>query len=120
MLNNLANLYADNLKDLDKALDLARQARTADPVSPAIAETLGWILYRKNAHAEALPLLRESADKLQKMEEIQYHFGMVNLRLGNNELARTALSLAVGGKAEYIGRDEAVRELAKLGGAKPL
>lgn len=114
VLNNLSNLYATHLKDLDRALETARRARAAAPASPAIADTLGWLLYQKQAYQEALPLLKESAEKLSQLPEVQYHFGMVNLRLGNAEAARAALKLAVAGTSTYAGEEEAKRELAEL------
>lgn len=114
VLNNLANLHADQLKNLDRALEAARQARAAAPASPAIADTLGWILYQKKAYAEALPLLRESADKIGQVAEVQYHLGMVNLKLGNDDAARTALRLAVAGAVGFSGKEEARSALAEL------
>jgi len=114
VLNNLANLYLDPLKDIDRALDTARKARAAAPASGAIADTLGWVLYQKKAYAEALPLLNEAASRIGHLAEVQYHVGMVNLRLGHDEAARTALRLAAAAAGTYPGKDEATRELAAL------
>jgi len=114
ILNNLANLHFDSFKDVDRALEIARRARTAAPAAPAIADTLGWMLYQKKSYAEALPLITESATRLGQLAEVQYHLGMVNLRLGHDEAARTALRLAAAGTGDYAGKDEARRELAEL------
>jgi Flp pilus assembly protein TadD len=47
VLNNLAYLYAERLGELDKAYDLAQRARALQPGDAAIADTLGWILYKR-------------------------------------------------------------------------
>jgi len=46
-LNNLAYLCAEQLGQLDKAYEFARKARDLRPDDPAIADTLGWILYKR-------------------------------------------------------------------------
>ena len=63
-LNNLAYLNAERLKNLDKALELAKRARALQPSDAAIADTLGWILYKQADYQQALILLRESAQNL--------------------------------------------------------
>jgi tetratricopeptide (TPR) repeat protein len=114
VLNNLANLYADQLKQPDRALELARKARAAEPTSPLIADTLGWILYHKKAYDEALPLLQESGAKFPQHPEIHYHLGMVNRALGNNDAALASLRIATNTVATYTGKDDAARELQAL------
>ncbi|RYY52829.1 MAG: tetratricopeptide repeat protein, partial [Chitinophagaceae bacterium] len=56
-LNNLAYLYAGPLDKPQRALELARQARTSYPESPEVADTLGWILFQQEKHPEALALI---------------------------------------------------------------
>jgi cellulose synthase operon protein C len=71
VLNNLAWAYA---KAGDaRAEALARRAYEAAPASPAIADTLGWILLEKGRTAEALPLLTKAAQALPKDAEVQAH-----------------------------------------------
>lgn len=113
VLNNLANIYADEPGQLDRALEYAQKARAGDSASPAIADTLGWILYKKKAYNEALPLIQEGAAKLP-LAEVQYHLGMVNKMLGNDEAARNALRLAAQSSGTFPGKDEATRELAQM------
>jgi tetratricopeptide (TPR) repeat protein len=95
VLNNLAYLYAENLGQLDKGYQLARQARDLAPADPAIADTLGWILYRKGQFSSALSLLRESAAKLNAEPEVQFHLGMTCYMMGDEANARTALQRAL-------------------------
>jgi len=68
-LNNLAVLYSEHLGELDKAYDLAKRAKAAMN-EPHIADTLGWIFFKKGDYSDALPLLQEGAGKLPDLPEI--------------------------------------------------
>ena len=46
-LNNLAYLYSEYLDQLDRAYELAQQARALLPIDPSTADTLGWVLFQK-------------------------------------------------------------------------
>lgn len=94
-LNNLAYLYAEHLGEIDKALELAQQARTARPDQPHITDTLGWIHYRKRDFTRAAVLLAEAATQLPDQPEIQYHHGMAQYTLGNEAAATAALHTAL-------------------------
>ena len=113
-LNNLAYLYAERLKDLDKALDLAQKARTLLPSDPAVADTLGWVLYKRADYQQALTLLQESAQNLPNNAEIQFHLGMANYSMGRTNEARAAFSRAVAELGDFPDREEAQRRLALL------
>jgi len=106
-MNNLAYLYSENLGQLDRAFDLAKQARDLLPYDPSTADTLGWISFKRGAYPAALGLLQESAAKMPSMAEIQFHLGMVNYMLGDEESARNALQRAQKIGTAYSGRDEA-------------
>jgi Flp pilus assembly protein TadD len=95
VLNNLAYIYAENLGQLDKGYQLARHARDLAPADPAVADTLGWILYRKGQFSSALSLLRESAAKLNALPEVQFHLGMTCYMMGDEANARTAFQRAL-------------------------
>jgi len=112
--NNLAVLYSDNLGQLDKAYDFAKKARDAVPNDPHIADTLGWILFKRAEYGNALPLLQESASKLSGEPDVQFHLGMTYYMLGQEEPARSALQKAVDAPAAYPGKEEARRRLALL------
>jgi tetratricopeptide (TPR) repeat protein len=55
-LNNAAFMLAENRGDLNEALRYAQHARELMPKSPEVADTLGWVYYRRKAYKEALPL----------------------------------------------------------------
>jgi tetratricopeptide (TPR) repeat protein len=113
-LNNLAVLDAEQFGQLDSAYDLAKQAREAAPADGHIADTLGWITFRKGDYRNALPLLEQSAAKLADSPEVQYHLGLTHYMLGNEEAARTALQKAVQGPSAFPQKEEAQQRLAVL------
>ena len=59
-LNNLAYLYAERLDQPDKAYNLAQKARALQPADAGIADTLGWILYKKGNYQQSLILLQSA------------------------------------------------------------
>lgn len=94
-LNNLAYLYSEKLNNLARAYELARRSRELLPDDPRIADTLGWILYHRGEHAQALVHLQESAAKLAQIGEVQYHLGMAHYALAHEAPARAAFQLAL-------------------------
>src|SRR5215813_157841 len=113
VLNNLAILYSDRFGQLDKAYDLATKAKEAAK-EPHIADTLGWILFKRGDYNGALPLLQDSAAKLPALPEIQFHLGMTYYMLGEEGRARDALQKAVDEPADFPAKDQARRRLALL------
>src|SRR5262245_47649717 len=113
-LNNLAVLYSERLGELDKAYDLAKKANEAAPNEPHLADTLGWILFKKGDYGNALRLLQESAGKLADQPEIQFHLGMAHYMLGEEEPSRIALQKAADASTDFPGKDEARQRLALL------
>jgi tetratricopeptide (TPR) repeat protein len=112
-LNNLAILYSEHFGQLDKAYDLAKKAKEAAN-EPHIADTLGWILFKRGDYNGALPLLQEGAAKLPNLPETQFHLGMTYYMLGEEEPARVALQKAVDAPADFPAKDQARRRLALL------
>jgi len=112
-LNNLAVLYSEHFGQLDKAYDLATKAKEAAN-DPHIADTLGWISFKRGDYSGALPLLQDSAAKLPALPEIQFHLGMTYYMLGEEGRARDALQKAVDAPADFPAKDQARRRLALL------
>src|SRR5262245_4710649 len=113
-LNNLAVLYSEHLGQIEAAYDLAKKAREAAPDEPSIADTLGWILFKKADYGNALPLLREGAGKLPDNPDVQFHLGMAYYMLGDEASARVALQKAADANADFPGKDGARQRLAVL------
>jgi tetratricopeptide (TPR) repeat protein len=113
-LNNLAAIYSDYFGQLDKGYELAKKAKDIAPDEPHIADTFGWIAFKKGDYAEALRALQESAAKLPDNPEIQYHVGMAHYMGGEEEPARIALRKAADASADFLGKDDARKRLSLL------
>jgi tetratricopeptide (TPR) repeat protein len=112
-LNNLAVLYSEHLRQLDKAYDLAKKAKEVAN-EPHVSDTLGWILYKRGDYTNALPLLQDAASKLPNLPEVQFHVGMANYMMGEDGPARVALKKALDSPADFPNKDEARRRLSVL------
>jgi tetratricopeptide (TPR) repeat protein len=113
-MNNLAYLLSERLGDQVKALELAQRARELEPGNPAVADTLGWILYKTKQYGRAVTVLDESSAKLPKSGEARYHAGMAHYMSGNEAKARTALQEALALEATFSGHEDARQSLALL------
>lgn len=58
--NNLAYLLGEEGKNLDRALDLAQEAKSQLPDNPNVADTLGWVLLKKGIPEAAIGYLQEA------------------------------------------------------------
>jgi len=112
--NNLAWILAEEGEKLDEALSYAQTARAQRPEDPNIADTLGWIYYKKNAYLKAASLLREAVDKLQDNPVIYYHLGMTQLKKGDPVGAKKALNTALKLSDRFPGVEEARKALEEL------
>ncbi len=93
VLNNLAWIYMQD--DDPRAIEVARLAHDAQPDSPDISDTLGWILVNQGSEREALGLLRQSARAKPEDPTIQYHLGVAFHKVGEMDNARDALQRAL-------------------------
>jgi tetratricopeptide (TPR) repeat protein len=112
-LNNLAYLYSEHYNDLDKAYQFAEKDRELAPYDPNVADTLGWILYKRHDYSRALALLQESVEKQSANGEVNYHVGMAHYMLGEEEPARLHLKYALS-KSDFEGTNDALRRLKIL------
>ena len=94
-LNNLAYLDAEHLNKLDEAYDLAQRAREIMRNDPSTADTLGWVSLLRGSYSSALNLLQESARSLPQEPDVQFHLGMADYMMGDEEAAQTALQRAL-------------------------
>jgi tetratricopeptide (TPR) repeat protein len=113
-LNNLAYIYADQLGKLDAAYDAAKKARDAARTEPSIADTLGWVLYKRGDFTGALPLIQEAVEKLSDNPEVSYHLALVHEAMGQKQAARTALTRALALAGEFPSREKAQEKLKAL------
>lgn len=113
-LNNLAYLYSERFNDSEKAFKLAQQARQLQPNEPHVADTLGWIVFKRGQYAWAITLLTEAAAKLPTSADVLFHLGMAHYRLGEEQSARAALDRAVALGSDFPGVKQAREALQIL------
>jgi tetratricopeptide (TPR) repeat protein len=106
--NNLAYLMAERGRDLDRALELAQEAKSALPDNPNAADTLGWVLYKKDLPAAAIGYLQEAIGGFEtgdpNLPLVRHHLALAYEANEDRERALEAL-------------EQAVRELDALAGA---
>ncbi len=112
--NNLAWILVEQGGNLDTALSYAQIAREQKPDDPHIADTLGWIYYKKNAYPLAVNLLKEAVEKLPKEPKIQYHYGMAQYKNGDAAGAKKTLQASLKLSQTFTGSEEARKTLARL------
>lgn len=112
VLNNLAWLYHQR-KD-SRALDYAERAHSLAPRSPAIMDTLGYILVTSGDTKRGVPLLKDAYDSSQKMPEIGYHLAAGLAKSGQSAEARTVLEAVLADKRTFDDKAEAKKLLDSL------
>lgn len=100
--NDLAYLYAELGRDLDKALELANKAWEAMPGSPGVADTLGWVLLKRRSPVPAKKYLEEAVRIQPDNPLILYHLGVAEYDGHRFDHAQKrlqeAIDLGLGGK----------------------
>jgi tetratricopeptide (TPR) repeat protein len=118
--NDLAFLLTRSGVDLDRAVQLAQDARSALPDSPDVADTLGYAYLRKGLPQAALQQLEAAVELAEARGRadpvILYHLALALEALGRGGEAATVLedSLAIEGDFPGFPREEARRELQTL------
>jgi tetratricopeptide (TPR) repeat protein len=124
--NNLAWLLASaespSEQDLDRALQLAQDAKEALPSSPQVADTLGYVMLRKNIPSAAIALFREAADAYSGDDGLRqpargavlYHLALAYERNGEVERAIAELQRALAEVPAFAERDAAQKKLDEL------
>jgi tetratricopeptide (TPR) repeat protein len=97
--NNLAYLMAERGRDLDRALELAQEAKSALPDNPNAADTLGWVLYKKDLPAAAIGYLQEAIGGFEtgdpNLPLVRHHLALAYEANEDRERALEALEKAV-------------------------
>jgi len=88
-LNNLAWTLSQ-LKD-PKAVEYAEKAYRLAPTSPAIADTLGWILVERGDTKRGVELLSEAVAAAPNALEIRLHYAKALIKSGDKAAARKEL-----------------------------
>jgi tetratricopeptide (TPR) repeat protein len=97
--NNLAYLMAERGEELDRALELAQEAKAELPENPHAADTLGWVLYKKKLPAAAIGYLREAVGGLPpgdpNLPLVRHHLALAYEANEEREQAIEALEQAL-------------------------
>jgi len=93
--NNLAWLYLESGGNLDLALQLAQSARNVLPDSPEVADTLGWVYFKKGLTEQAISTLKDSVTKQPERADFNYHLGLALAKSGDARSARQTLEKAL-------------------------
>ncbi|MDJ0869998.1 MAG: tetratricopeptide repeat protein [Myxococcota bacterium] len=113
--NNLAYLMVEEGKNLDRALDLAQEAKALLPDSPNAADTLGWVLLKKGIPEAAIGYLKEAEGGFPPGHDdlgvVRYHLALAYEANQEQDKARETLERALGaleasrGAAEQAGQE---------------
>lgn len=114
VLNNLAWLYQHNGDPRARAT--ARRAYAMAPLTPSIADTLGWVLVAEGDAAGGLPYLKAASFGLPNDAEVQYHLAVALSRTGKTADAREVLQQLFANNASFSSKSEATDLLRTLGG----
>ena len=120
--NNLAWLLSSaqepSHQDLDRAMALAQDARRALPDSPGVADTLGWILLRRDSPSAAIPLFREAIAGFPEGEPlrggVRYRLARACEREGEIECAIRELTRALDEVPRFAEREATEQMLRRL------
>lgn len=97
--NNLAYLLTETGGDLDRALELAQEAKELLPDNPNAADTLGWVLYKKRVPSAAIGYLKEAERGLRpedpQMGTVRHHLAMAYAANKQPKEARDVLQRAL-------------------------
>ena len=104
--NNLAYLYAESGKNLDRALDLAQDAKALMPDDPNTADTLGWVLFRRGVPSAAIGYLKEAEAGVKSEDAtlgiIRHHLAQAYEASGDKENAKTTLDRAIAAHESFV------------------
>lgn len=112
--NNLAWILAERGQNLDVALALAQTAKAELPDSAEVADTLGWIYFKKGLFGEAVNVLQEVVVKEPGVAAYHYHLGFSSAKNGDTTVTVKSLETALKLDPKASEAEEARSTLARL------
>jgi tetratricopeptide (TPR) repeat protein len=113
--NNLAWLLAQSGTDLDRALQLARQAQRQQPANASVSDTLGYVLLLRN-HVDAAIVEFEKCVAAEPSNPVyRYHLGKADANAGRLDEARKHLNAALKANGSFDGAADARQLLESVG-----
>ena len=113
-INNLAYVLAEQEKDLNEAMQLAKQALEKLPDNVQVLDTLGWVQVKAGQFDEAILNLQKSLLQVPDQPSILYHLSVAYLKKGEKEKARIELQRALATDQEFPEKSDAEAMLAGL------
>ncbi len=100
VLNNLAYLLASKDMEIETAMEYAKKALELYPNQPGIMDTYAYVLIKMNKYNDAMELLGMAKQLFEKSSanapaDFYDHYGVVNEKLGNKEIALVAYQKAL-------------------------
>lgn len=86
-LNNLAYSWAEQGRNLEKALKMAERVMELEPGNATYIDTHGWVLFRLGRLEEAKKVLRQAVS-MENDAEVMRHYGDVLDALGEDFMAK--------------------------------
>lgn len=107
VLNNLAYLYADNDRELDKAVEYGKRAHEMSPNDANKMDTYAYVLCKAGEFEQAKELLQSAINLFSKENteiawDVYEHLGMAQEGLGGNAEAAEAYRQALKAAGENI------------------
>jgi tetratricopeptide (TPR) repeat protein len=97
--NNLAYILADKGTNLDRALDLAQDAKTLLPNNPSVSDTLGWVLFKRGVPGAAISYLKEAeaatSERDASLGQVRHHLALAYEANGDKKEALAAFDRAL-------------------------
>ncbi|MCB9481755.1 MAG: tetratricopeptide repeat protein [Desulfobacteraceae bacterium] len=115
LMSNYAWILADMGKDLDIALDYSRKAYDLEPDKDFICDTLGYIYYLKGAYSQSLWMFEKAREISPEKGILQYHLGLVSLKLGKLSDSKKYLEKALKSDVSMETKDEIQKILSDFG-----
>jgi tetratricopeptide (TPR) repeat protein len=116
LLNDIGYGYALAGVRLEEAEGLVREAMSANPMQPAVIDSMGWVYYRLGDFRQSLFYLQRAVRMMgdQENAEIYYHVGAAYSKTGRVRKAREAFKRCLALDPEF----KKAREELKLLGIK--
>lgn len=112
--NNLAWMYAEEGRNLDVALGLAKTAVAETPDEPAITDTLGWVYYKKGLYGQAIAAFRRCIEQDSTHPIFHYHLGLAYAKDGDHAKARQSLQKALALDPNFEGSADVRKALTAI------
>ena len=88
VLNNYSYSLAEREKDLDRALQMAKEAIAFDSTNSSYLDTIGWVYFKLGEYEKAKYYIEKSLENDPENAEVLDHLGDVYFKLNDNAKAK--------------------------------